>query len=96
MRFYDETQRWRIWLFRQSGRRVAEEHMHQRGASHAVATIAGKGSLRQPQVWLVEDEQGVADTLISAPCSWRFTLSYSLVGCPRWKKNASAAFGRMR
>lgn len=50
--------------------------------------------MQQPQVWLVEDEQGIADTLIYT-CNWKgLPLSYSLVGCPRWKKRVSN--GRMR
>lgn len=50
--------------------------------------------MQQPQVWLVEDEQGIADTLIYTLQLEGFTVELFARGLLRWKKRVSN--GRMR
>ncbi|VEB50806.1 two-component response regulator [Salmonella enterica subsp. enterica] len=49
--------------------------------------------MQQPQVWLVEDEQGIADTLIYTLQLEGFTVELFARGLPALEKSASATAG---
>lgn len=87
MRFYDEKRNTLAYLA-YSDKVVdgSPKNAISAVAGHAVATITGK-SMQQPQVWLVEDEQGIADTLIYTLQLEGFTVELFARGLPALEKS---------